>query len=217
MGVTSNGLPYPENSDFVADGAMAIKDLAEKVDLRSGLIKIVPSSVSGTGASINARGSVAVSSGGTSVSIEGVFSSDFDAYEIIVSNLRFSAGDNLIFRLRVSGTDANSAYYYTTIDGGASYSGSGTVGSSANQSSLITQIVATNVATASGRLFVINPAIAEETTLQAYGVDPRTNGAGRAGQGGFHNANTAYTGFTFATLGGTATITNAKISIYGYN
>jgi hypothetical protein len=31
MGVTSNGLPYPENSDFVSDGAMAIKDLAEKI------------------------------------------------------------------------------------------------------------------------------------------------------------------------------------------
>jgi hypothetical protein len=83
MGVTSNGLPYPENSDFVADGAMAIKDLADNVNAKAGLWKVIPSGA--TNGTVGANGDVAVGSAVSTVTVSGAFSSKYENYLITVT------------------------------------------------------------------------------------------------------------------------------------
>ncbi len=79
-----------------------------------GLVAVVPSSISvGSGsASASAVGAISITSA-SSVSINGVFSSSYDNYKIVFSNMTGSgASQNIRFRLRKSGTDNSSNIYY---------------------------------------------------------------------------------------------------------
>jgi hypothetical protein len=79
--------------------------------MRNGIRICKPTSVtySGTSASIVGQGSVEFSAV-TSLSLNGVFSSDFDNYMIVV-RATTSAGVGLGIRLRTSGTDATATNY----------------------------------------------------------------------------------------------------------
>jgi hypothetical protein len=93
--------------------------------LTNGLVVMTPSSIaySGTSASINADGSV-VFSACTSLSLNGVFTGDYDNYMISVRH-EDSVNDALNARLRSSGSDASATNYAwqilrgdgTTVDG----------------------------------------------------------------------------------------------------
>lgn len=77
---------------------------------------ITPSSITytGTSASIVGFGSVEFTSC-TSVSLNGVFSSDFDNYQILINSKNSStSATGILFRLRASGSDATSPNYITT-------------------------------------------------------------------------------------------------------
>jgi hypothetical protein len=74
-----------------------------------GMKLIVPSSaVNGT---VSATGAVSFTAA-SSVSLNDVFSSTYDNYKIIVSNLTASTGVEVYMRLRASGTDNSSSIYY---------------------------------------------------------------------------------------------------------
>ena len=77
----------------------------------NGLVVMTPTSIaySGTSASINSDGSVAFSAV-TSLSLNGVFTSDYDNYQISLQTKNSSMGD-CQFRLRASGTDATGSNY----------------------------------------------------------------------------------------------------------
>ena len=74
-----------------------------------GLVLIKPSSVvNGTD---NGKGTVSFSAA-SSVSLNGVFTSTYANYKVVVSNLTASTGVSLYMRLRVSSSDNSSNIYY---------------------------------------------------------------------------------------------------------
>jgi len=81
--------------------------------MTNGLVVMTPSSIaySGTSASINANGSVAFSAC-TSLSLNGVFTSDYDNY-MIVNHRNASGNMQVRMRLRSSGTDNATVGAYT--------------------------------------------------------------------------------------------------------
>jgi hypothetical protein len=83
--------------------------------MTNGLVVMTPTSVaySGTSASINADGSV-VFSACTSLSLNGVFTSDYDNYMVSLRNTSTS-NINMLLRFRVSGADSSSSYTYQRL------------------------------------------------------------------------------------------------------
>ena len=175
-----------------------------------GLAKIIPTSVavgSGSG-SANGNGTVTFS-GASSVSLNGVFTSTYDNYQIVIETTA-SAGAYLNFRLRLSGTDNSAASYswgmVNTTNGGAAYQ---LAGSGATSSNVLRPGTARNTCT----FTICNPAIARETIYsgtQSFN-DGATVGIASA-IGGIHAVSTAYDGFTIIHSG---TITGT-VSVYGY-
>jgi hypothetical protein len=178
---------------------------------RAGLAKIVPSSVavgSGTG-SASTTGTVTFS-GASSVSLNNVFSSTYDNYQIVIETTA-SAGAYLNFRLRVGGVDASGSNYdwgfAMTSNLGSAFQLAGSSATSAN----ICRPSATNRSMTS--FTICNPAIARPTVLSgtvSYN-DGATVGIG-GGMGAAHSLSTAYDGFTIIHSG---TVTGT-VSVYGY-
>jgi hypothetical protein len=194
-------------SDFVKDGYQA------------GMWKITPTSVSGTGATIAPDGSVLVASGGTSVTLEGVFSAKYQNYEVIFSNWRGSAVAVLNMQLRVGGSTSATGYYYSTSFGTGFYTGTGNMQAVGNANATVISTDAlcnTSAGSASGaRATFYQPNLAVHTGFTGFSIDARTGGNGRHGFSGFHNVATAYTGLVVS--GSSGNFTSLTVSVYGYN
>ena len=92
----------------------------------TGLNKIVPTSISGTGATVSASGKITLSSC-TAVTVNGVFSADYNNYLILLEGLSTSwAGVNI--QVSSGGTPATSSYgyrvLYSSFSSGPSITGS---------------------------------------------------------------------------------------------
>jgi hypothetical protein len=187
---------------FQANGVAAIG---------GGLIPITPTSVavgSGTGTA-NAVGQVTYS-GASSVSLNGVFTSSYRNYKMVLEHTCSTATD-LKLRLRAAGTDnttANSYVAQLAVSTNAAVSGSD---STNNLLTLNNNITTTLINFASNEFF--NPQIAAATGIFTFAMND-TNGGYFSMQGATHNQTVSYDGFTiFPTLG---TITGT-MSVYGYN
>jgi hypothetical protein len=180
---------------------------------RAGLAKIVPSSVavgSGTG-SANTLGTVSFS-GVSSVSLNGVFSSGYLNYNIVVEGTR-STSNTIYARLRASGSDNSSATYGNsfiknsggtpTVSAGASNDAQiDFLGASDSQSYLITMTM-NNPFTTSNTLSIANVINGLYSTQQLVST-----------YWGRKADSTSYDGITFYPSTGTITGT---ITIYGHN
>jgi hypothetical protein len=154
----------------------------------------------------------ATATSGTSLSINGCFTSAYRNYRVVISNLTTTAAAASILRLRSGGTDNSSAVYYyngtymaynlATING---LNGSAVTNWEPN--------IVTDTTVGGGIIDILNPFVAFTTTYSAVGQDPRTGGGGMRYASGVHYANTSFDGFTF-TSG--STITNITITVYGY-
>jgi len=207
MGVTSNGLPYPENSDFVADGAMAIKDLADNVNAKAGLWKITPSSVS-AGSTINTDGSVSFTTQQT-ISLNGVFTSKYLNYLVHVNQTALSDSGLQQIRFRVGGSDDNSSLYNYYV--GRLSSLDGTTVASFNRTQNIAPITPALGATHSSTFTVFNPQVAQPTYLSGQNVDSSGN---MVNNSALFTGTTVFDGFSIIV---TATSITGTIRVYGYN
>jgi hypothetical protein len=85
---------------------------------QAGLIQIIPTSVtkgaSGSG-SVDSKGNVTFS-GTESIALNGIFSATYDNYKIVASFNTPSADTYLSFKLRNSGTDTSTAYYWSSYE-----------------------------------------------------------------------------------------------------
>jgi len=194
MGTTSKmSIPYPASSDLVKDGATDMQSLAEQVDAKSGLVLL------------NTTNFTAQSS----VSVDDVFSSNYDNYKIIVNAQTNGGSAQVRMRLRVSGTDASGTNYNgsqtymiyssTTVNGGAS---------SANSSFFLADFA--NGIKGISEISLGLPNIAERTTYLHNGFHPPYWFNGGAEQ----NLSVAYTGFTIFPASLTIT---GSIYTYGVN
>ena len=96
MGTTNAmGIPYPESTDLVANGASAMEDIATTVDAKSGLVKITRVEVGLTPVA--------------GVNVPNAFSDKFDSYRVVVQGIQCQFGDfGFLFFL---GTYGASNYY----------------------------------------------------------------------------------------------------------
>ncbi len=90
----------------------------------TGLFPVNPASVSGSGVTLNADGSISVA-GSITASINGCFTADFTNYRILVEASSSSSADVMAMRLRSAGSDfaGSAAHIYSiteTSSGGAS-------------------------------------------------------------------------------------------------
>lgn len=146
---------------------------------------------------------------GSSVSVNGCFTSTFDAYRILVAADSLSTTAALFIRLRASGTDNTSAnysyaYYRHVISSGAlaNYSNGATetqfgVGeANSNQPYTV-------------GIDIHNPSRTAKTTISWLGDSDTSHYSG----GGITTVTTAYDGFTIYPSAGTVT---GSLRVYGY-
>lgn len=111
------GLPYPLGTDPVRDGDNDIKALAEGVDLDMGLVKRLPSGVTGTGISADARGNITLTAVSGAVFINGIFTSTWQNYRILMTGV--NSTNNLInLRMATGGASpapADNNYYISDV------------------------------------------------------------------------------------------------------
>ena len=185
-------------------------------DAKSGLFPIAPSSVviaTGSGTA-NALGQVSFT-GATSVSLNGVFSSNYNSYRVIVSLSAASTSSALAVRFSSGGTiDVTNSYTYAAN----AVNAAGTTGVST--ASAQTYIPLMNLQSGSsghaGSFDVMAPAIANKTVMiyQGTGLDGASSlfrtlqGAGNSGTNNIHD------GIAIVPLAGNIT---GNIQVFGYN
>ena len=198
MAVTPNySWPVPVNTDYVKDGAEAIKDLGDAIDstvfgLPSGGLTLIKTQ--------------AIDTAVTSVNVTSAFSATYDNYLIKVSGTDFSA-DDVILRMTLNGS-AGSTYQYggtTTTSTGVNTVISGSALSSGFYVSPTGASDQTSI-----RCDVYLPFPAQRTTvlMESWG-----NAMGLSARGMDNNA-VSHTGFSFVPASGT--MTGGTIRVYGY-
>jgi hypothetical protein len=173
-----------------------------------GLISMAPTSIaySGTSAGINADGGVDFSAV-TSLSLNGVFTSDYDNYLVIAQWTSSSAGAFVELRFRLSGTDATgSNYTYQALEANStSVAGArvtDTYGRSARGSTARTGY----------SWHIYGPALAQPTAYRSVsGSD--FNSAYLLDYAGTHSLSTAYDGITYYPSAGNIT---GNVHVFGY-
>lgn len=196
-------------------------DTSQWVEIRSqislarvGLVPVAPTSVvvgSGT-ASVNSGGSVTFS-GASTISLNGVFTSSYKNYKIIIADSLYTSIDGAVIglRFRTAGTSSAVNYYFN----GFYQQGTSTTGVSAGSNQ--TQWNMTNAYT---NLYnfcdmdVYQPFGAQKTlykgTFQSYG----SSGGLYVSHTGLHDQTVSYDGFTITMSSGTV---NGTVFVYGYN
>ena len=175
---------------------------------KNGLILLTPTSIdhTGTSATISANGSV-VFSACSSLSLNGVFTSDYDNYMVVVRQDN-STGTTAYYRLRVSGTDNSTASSYVSQ---YLYANHTTVGASriTTDKGLIGYLgsVQRNGLT----IHVYGPYLTQPTAWRGVGADDYLS-AEVYDSAGTHNQSTAYDGFTLLPSAGAL---DGLISVYG--
>ena len=143
----------------------------------------------------------------TSISIDSLFSSTYDNYQIVFTTTTTSAGADIKMKLRSGGTDNSSNDYFTQVSylqsgGLTNLSGTSTTG--------FFIAAATNILTTS-IINLSNPNLATSTKSGVFSTMGGTNQ--RYTFGGFYKQNaTAFTGLSMITDAPTMT---GQISIYG--
>lgn len=179
--------------------------------LRNGLHLLAPTSIASTGAgnssSISANGSVTFSSCAT-LSLNGVFSADYDNY-LIVS--RYTAGNLpfLYYRLRLSGTDASGSNYSSQyiIANGSTASGARGTSETMGYIGLPDDDVAQN----GFCFYVYSPYLAQPTASRSHSANS-SGSAYLAEHGVFHSLSTSYDGITIYPQSGSI---GGRVAVYG--
>jgi hypothetical protein len=208
MAVTPNySWPVPVNTDYVKDGADAIKDLGDAIDAT---VYGLPAPASGL-----TLISTTTFSAVTSQSVNNVFSSTYDNYVFMAS---FTGTDSAVVRLRyrVAGEDNSTGNYsyhtqFSTTGSGAYFAVAGN-----NQTTHILSSSDTTNATRSVNISILRPFLTDYTSLLGFQNFSTSAGAapylGGLEHGGF-SATTSFTGFSIFPDAGTIT---GNVSVYGY-
>jgi hypothetical protein len=178
-----------------------------------GMIPIVPSSVnvgSGT-ATVGATGKVTFTTVGTNISLNGVFTSQFDYYKIIFRALPTTGGSVMAFRMRAAGTDASTGIYHnqgTIVTGGSS--------ATINNNSLtsLNFIVGHANVTSQATFDITNPFNTTQTNFNC--ISNGWNGSQQTSIifGGYVGSTVSYDGISFILASTTSTGT---LQVFGYN
>ena len=178
-----------------------------------GLVSMAPTSIahSGTSASINADGGVDFSAV-TSLSLNGVFTSDYDNYLIVVNHYVSNTTGNwrMWIRLRASGTDATAANYTSQR-----LSADGTTKGAQRLTSQTEFFLGQSSATlrSADTIHMYGPALSQPTAARNVNVYGSSN-ATIFDLANTHSLSTSYDGFTL--IPETGAEFTGTIHVFGY-
>lgn len=212
-GVTSINTTVTDTELGYLDGvssALQTQINTKAADSSQGLYLITPTSIANSGGSASASGGAVTFTGVTSVSLNGVFTSTYDNYCIVIANTASAA--NLLMRLRSSGTDnttsdySHGIYQYTS----ANVAQAAVVGSAT--SSWTVSCFATNQGMT---LDIYSPYLSAHTTAAGMGSYSYSSTPYASSQmlGAGFKATTSFDGFSLYVASGTAT---GIVRVYGY-
>jgi hypothetical protein len=178
----------------------------------NGLVTMTPTSIVSTGtgnsSSINTNGSVTFDTC-AALSLNGVFTSDYDNYQIVIRHKNASNNEYIKLRWRASGTDATgSNYVYQSINPvsstitGTRFTAQTSHGAFSTSSTLRSGSVG----------FVFGPYLSQATAMRSLSMYAATN-ASLEDVAGTHSLSTSYDGFTLfvgASISG-------LVTVYGFN
>lgn len=159
----------------------------------AGLKLIVPTSVAGSGVSVSASGKVTFTNETTTISVNGVFSSTYDNYLIVVRATNSTGAGGMLFRLRASGADASgSNYTYQYL-----LANSTSVTGARSASQTFGQSTPTRTLAGGDHIYIYGPHLAQPTAFRSVNV------AGGTGSdpiifefANTHSLSTSYDGFS---------------------
>lgn len=177
----------------------------------NGMTLLVPTSVSGTGVTVTSAGRV-LASAASSCQVNGVFSTIYEAYLVLINVPSMSASGTLALNLSANGTNDTSANY-DTQSVYASGSSTAAAASLTGQTSLLLTPVGSALHRI--RLEAFYPGTAQRTHFVEAQSSWSGSGSIEAGTvGGGHAVAAAYDGFTLTPSTGTMT---GYVHVYGYN
>jgi hypothetical protein len=169
-----------------------------------GLAIITPTSIANSGGSASASGGAVTFSAVNSISLNGVFTSTYENYRVIISSVASVGGDGS-FRFRAAGSDLTTSTYNRTMI----YGQSGvTVSNQAGAAFLNLSDMTTSTSLFTLDINGANLAARKTISGLGYTSSPFTQIYGAA-----NTTATAMDGFTFYPASGTVTGT---IRVYGY-
>jgi hypothetical protein len=179
--------------------------------MTNGLVVMTPSSIaySGTSASINADGSVTFSAT-TSLSLNGVFTSDYDNYMVTIR----ATGTNDTYvrcRLRASGVDESSASNYYVDQ--YLYALSTTVAASRTTTNGAQSFYFSNAQRSGNTAYFFAPFLAQPTAVREVGAVGWQN-ATLQEFAWTHSLSNSYDGFTFYPNAGSL---SGLLTVFGFN
>jgi hypothetical protein len=174
----------------------------------AGLKLIVPTSVAGTGASVSATGKVSFGPTTGDINVNGVFTSTYDNYLIVV-RATSTVAETFYLRLRLSGTDATGGNYArqelvansTTVSGSRATNNVNGVG-----------FFRAGSDNSGAHMYIYGPALAQPTATRSVNVSSESGGY-ITDSAGTHSLSTAYDGFTLFNFG-TKSVTGI-LCVYG--
>jgi hypothetical protein len=150
-----------------------------------------------------------IGAGVTSVTVSDAFSSTYDSYRVVMTNTVLSAGaGGLRFVLGATIPGANYYWGSVLINTGTS----AIAGAVGNNLGFVLMGTTTGSNAFSNSFDVMNPNRAARTNLNGFQAYSELGGVGTGS--GFHNADTAFTSFSFYPASGT--MTGGTIRVYGY-
>jgi hypothetical protein len=204
MPTTPGGLPYPNSTDPVANGAQDIQDLAEAVDNNLGLWHVGTFTASGTSRALVC---------------DNIFTSDYDFYRIYFS-LRSTINTNACFfqYINTSGTALNTGYGGTAY-GMDYFGGTSTFIATLNATTVQYLGYLPNSGATSAKLNAIidiaNPFLNERTICSGIQSGISSGFAFHGGNiNGIHNTDVILRGIRIDN-GGAGNLTG-KVRVYGY-
>ena len=153
---------------------------------------------------------------GTTLSVNNCFTSTYDNYLIQVIGMPTAPSYGITMRLRASGTDASTAYYWgvTRVDVAG---GTINVDKGSNDSSMFTGAIANSSGRCASTIQVVAPKLSQYTNVMCQSTDSRgaSGYAGISAAGQLVNT-TQYDGFSLLFGNGSGTISYLQVQIYGY-
>ena len=173
-----------------------------------------------TAAQMNAIGLWQVGSttatSGTTAQVLGCFTTDYDAYKIIVNDIRTVAAASFTLQLLQGSTAVATNYGWAAsrVDYAGALTGTGS-GITPLVGAWATQITNSTTSATSFTMEIQNPFLSQYTYAQWEATDNRGgSGYARVMGGGTHASATSCTGIRFTLTA--SSITNMNINVYGY-
>jgi len=182
---------------------------------KNGLILLTPTSIAytGTSATIGANGSVTFTSC-SSLSLNGVFSADYDNYMVVIRNTGGAEGWQQLCRLRSGGVDENSASNYYTWQ--RLFARSTTV-SADRQSTNSWERFGIGGSHTGFIAYFYGPFLAQPTAARTV-THENTSGyvaPGIADAANTHSLSNSYDGFTWSQANSGAGSPSGRVAVYG--